>query len=355
MGANNKQALTLLLMSFAICLNNAQDSTTLVPAIIIFGDSAADVGNNDYILTLFKANYPPYGRDFVTHQPTGRFCNGKLVTDMTADALGFTTYPSAYLSPQASGKNLLIGANFASAGAGYDDKTSILNHAIPLPKQMQYYKEYQSKLAKVAGKQKAASILKDALYTLSAGTADFLQNYYFNPYLNKISTPRQYSSYLVRMFTRIVKELYGQGARRIGVTSLPALGCLPAIKTLFGFHKSGCISRINRDAQHLNKKMNSTATRLRKQLPGLKIAIFDVFQPMYDLVKSPSDHGFAVANRGCCGTGKVETTSFFCNPKLAGTCKNATEYVFWDSVHLSQAANQVLADSLIIQGISLLG
>ncbi|PHT47319.1 GDSL esterase/lipase [Capsicum baccatum] len=87
MGANNKQALALLsvvlLMSFAICLNNTQDSTTLVPAIIIFGDSAADVGNNDYILTLFKANYPPYGRDIVTHQPTGRFCNGKLVTDMT--------------------------------------------------------------------------------------------------------------------------------------------------------------------------------------------------------------------------------------------------------------------------------
>ncbi|PHT68468.1 GDSL esterase/lipase [Capsicum annuum] len=127
MGLNNTQALTLLLMSLAICLNNAHDSTTLVLAIIIFGDSAADVRNNDYILTLFKANYPPYGRDFVTYQPTGRFCNGKLVIDMTADALGFTTYPSADLSPQASGKNLLIGANFASASAGYDDKTSILN------------------------------------------------------------------------------------------------------------------------------------------------------------------------------------------------------------------------------------
>ncbi|KAF3641621.1 GDSL esterase/lipase [Capsicum annuum] len=126
MGLNNTQALTLLLMSLAICLNNAHDSTTLVLAIIIFGDSA-DVRNNDYILTLFKANYPPYGRDFVTYQPTGRFCNGKLVIDMTADALGFTTYPSADLSPQASGKNLLIGANFASASAGYDDKTSILN------------------------------------------------------------------------------------------------------------------------------------------------------------------------------------------------------------------------------------
>jgi phospholipase/lecithinase/hemolysin len=51
----------------------------------------------------------------------------------------------------------------------------------------------------------------------------------------------------------------------------------------------------------------------------------------------------------------VETTSLLCNPKSPGTCPNATEYVFWDSVHPSQAANQVLADALILQGISLIG
>jgi hypothetical protein len=61
---------------------NAQDDA-IVPAIITFGDSAVDVANNDYLYTLFKANYPPYGRDFVNHRPTGRFCNGKLATDIT--------------------------------------------------------------------------------------------------------------------------------------------------------------------------------------------------------------------------------------------------------------------------------
>lgn len=64
--------------------NNAQDDT-LVPAIITFGDSAVDVGNNDYLYTLFKANYLPYGRDFASHKPTGRFCNGKLATDITGE------------------------------------------------------------------------------------------------------------------------------------------------------------------------------------------------------------------------------------------------------------------------------
>lgn len=55
----------------------------LVPALIIFGDSVVDVGNNNNRVTLVKANFPPYGRDFVTHRPTGRFCNGKLATDFT--------------------------------------------------------------------------------------------------------------------------------------------------------------------------------------------------------------------------------------------------------------------------------
>lgn len=65
--------------------------------------------------------------------------------------------------------------------------------------------------------------------------------------------------------------------------------------------------------------------------------------------------GFTEARRGCCGTGTVETTSLLCNPKSPGTCPNATQYVFWDSVHPSQAANQVLADALLVAGISLIG
>lgn len=55
----------------------------LVPALCIFGDSVVDAGNNNNLATLVKANFPPYGRDFLTHRPTGRFCNGKLATDFT--------------------------------------------------------------------------------------------------------------------------------------------------------------------------------------------------------------------------------------------------------------------------------
>lgn len=55
--------------------------TDRVPALFIFGDSTVDVGNNNELPTIIKANFPPYGRDYINQTPTGRFSNGKLATD----------------------------------------------------------------------------------------------------------------------------------------------------------------------------------------------------------------------------------------------------------------------------------
>lgn len=57
----------------------------MVPALNIFGDSVVDVGNNNNRLSLVKANFAPYGRDFPNHKATGRFCNGKLAIDFTGN------------------------------------------------------------------------------------------------------------------------------------------------------------------------------------------------------------------------------------------------------------------------------
>ena len=52
------------------------------PAIYVFGDSLVDNGNNNFLATSARANYPPYGIDFPTRQPTGRFSNGLNVPDL---------------------------------------------------------------------------------------------------------------------------------------------------------------------------------------------------------------------------------------------------------------------------------
>lgn len=51
-------------------------------AFFVFGDSLVDSGNNNYLATTARADAPPYGIDFPTHRPTGRFSNGFNIPDI---------------------------------------------------------------------------------------------------------------------------------------------------------------------------------------------------------------------------------------------------------------------------------
>jgi hypothetical protein len=57
-----------------------------VPALIVFGDSITDPGNNNGLISWAKSNFPPYGRDFKDHIATGRFSNGKIPPDFLGEA-----------------------------------------------------------------------------------------------------------------------------------------------------------------------------------------------------------------------------------------------------------------------------
>ncbi|XAR64605.1 Triacylglycerol lipase [Bertholletia excelsa] len=279
----------------------------LVPILCISGDLICDVGNNNHLNTMLKANFIPYGRDFVTHKPTGRFCNGKLATDFTAEYFGFASYPSAYLRQDTKGKNLLIGANFVLAGSGYYDRI------------LQFY----------ARKANANIMSSRGIHLVSAGNNDFIQNYYINPILNGAYMPAQFSNIPVRSYSTFVQDfqnLYGLGVRRIGATTLPPMGCLPAAVTLFGSGSNQCA-------------LNRTSQDLQNKLPGLKLVDFDIYQPLLDLVNKPTDTFFE-SRKACCGTGTIET-SMLCNARIVVTCSNATQDVFGDGFHPSEAANQI--------------
>ncbi|KAL2555474.1 GDSL esterase/lipase LTL1 [Forsythia ovata] len=93
-------------------------------AFFVFGDSLVDNGNNNYLVTSARADSPPYGIDYPTRRPTGRFSNGLNIPDIISEQLGMEpTLP--YLSPSLNGQNLLVGANFASAGVGILNDTGL--------------------------------------------------------------------------------------------------------------------------------------------------------------------------------------------------------------------------------------
>ena len=68
-------------------------------AFFVFGDSLVDNGNNNYLATTARADSPPYGIDYPTHRPTGRFSNGLNLPDIISRVyiLLYLSFDSFYL------------------------------------------------------------------------------------------------------------------------------------------------------------------------------------------------------------------------------------------------------------------
>ena len=94
------------------------------PALIVFGDSTVDSGNNNQISTVLKSNFQPYGRDYFDGKATGRFSNGRIAPDFISEGLGLKNAVPAYLDPAYNIADFATGVCFASAGTGLDNATS---------------------------------------------------------------------------------------------------------------------------------------------------------------------------------------------------------------------------------------
>ncbi|KAF7831366.1 GDSL esterase/lipase [Senna tora] len=250
-----------------------------VPAVIVFGDSSVDAGNNNYIPTVARSNFEPYGRDFPGATPTGRFSNGRIPTDFISEAFGIKPLVPAYLDPKYNISDFATGVTFASAATGYDNATSDVLSVIPLWKQLLYYKGYQKKLIAYLGQSKANQTIREALHMMSLGTNDFLENYYNDmPGQSSSSssqkyTPKQYENLLVGIARDFIAELYDLGARKISLGGLPPMGCLPLERTTNVVGGNECVRRYNNVALEFNDKLKNMTAALNKQLPGIKLGL----------------------------------------------------------------------------------
>ncbi|KAK1320089.1 GDSL esterase/lipase [Acorus calamus] len=147
-----------------ISLGQAQNQTAVpsFPAVIVFGDSIVDPGNNNGLKTTIKCNFSPYGQNFPGRKPTGRFSNGKIPPDIIAERLGIKEYVPAYFDPELSPEDLLTGVSFASGASGYDPLTSKTAMVLSPWDQLEMFEEYKEKLKAVAGEERAAFIVSGA-------------------------------------------------------------------------------------------------------------------------------------------------------------------------------------------------
>ncbi|XP_030445088.1 GDSL esterase/lipase At5g45960-like [Syzygium oleosum] len=321
-----------------------------VSAVIVFGDSTVDTGNNDYINTLSKGNVPPYGQDFVNHTPTGRFSNGRLIPDLIASYFGVKELVPPYLDPSLSTEDLMTGVCFASAGSGYDPFTAEIPNVISMKKQLQYFKAYRKRLEMAIGKDRTRNIINEALFVISCGTNDFINNYYGLPFRRQSFTPQMYQQFILNHVKNFTQTLLNQGARRIAVVGLPPMGCLPVVINLNSgdpFEDRGCIEEFSSVAWNYNKMLQKELGKMEKSTQSLGVVInyIDIYNPLMQMIKAPTSFGFEDVNSGCCGTGIVKV-SFSCNMN-SYVCPDASKYVFWDLVHPTERAYSIVFDAVL--------
>ncbi|CAH2059905.1 unnamed protein product [Thlaspi arvense] len=222
--------------------------------------------NNNYPLNIIlKATHIPYGIDLPDHKATGRFSNGKLIPGILAAKFNIKQFVPPFLQPNLSDQEIVTGVCFASAGAGYDERSSLSSQAIPVSYQPTMFRSYIARLKSIVGDKKAMEIINNALVVVSAGTNDFILNFYTIP-TRRLEYPfiSAYQEFILKRLDNFLRELYSLG--------------------------------------------------------------------------------FKETKRGCCGTGLLEA-GFMCNA-FSPSCGNRSEYLFFDSIHPSEATYNYVGDLL---------
>ncbi|WCJ24040.1 GDSL esterase/lipase EXL3 [Euphorbia peplus] len=306
-----------------------EETKVSTTAVFAFGDSILDTGNNNNLGTATKCNYIPYGRELPGGIPTGRFCNGRVFSDLIAEGLGVKKMLPAYLDPNLQPSDMVTGVCFASSGSGLDSMTAKTQSVLTISDQLNMFKEYISKLKTQIGEERSNSIISNAFFLISLGNNDIAFTY-FSAHLRPEYDFSSYTIFLVNLASDFVKELYGLGVRRIGFMSTLPLGCLPAARG------GGilCNEFVNQAAQMFNSKLSTQLAALNNGLPQSNIVYLDVYTPLLDLVQNPQNFGFTVANMGCCCAGIT-------------SCPMPSSYVFWDFAHPTETSYKIMVNQIL--------
>ncbi|CAO2831876.1 unnamed protein product [Amaranthus hypochondriacus] len=320
-------------------------NSPLVPAFFVLGDSSVDCGNNNFLGTFARSDHPPYGRDFDTHLPTGRFSNGRIPVDFLAMKLGLPFVPS-YLGQVRSVEDMIQGVNYASAGAGIIFSSgSDLGQRVTLAQQMQQVTDTFQQFMLTMGENAAIHHISNSIFYISVGTNDYIHYYLQNvSSVQSLYTPWSFNRFLATSLKHQIKNLYTAHVRKVVVMGLAPMGCAPHYLWKHRSQNGECIKDINNMIIEFNFAMRHMIQELNYELSDAKFIFCDVYEGAMDIIENHRRYGLEVTAEACCGFGKYKGWIMCLLPEMA--CNNASTHVWWDQFHPTDAVNAILADNV---------
>ncbi|KAI9114322.1 hypothetical protein K1719_014550 [Acacia pycnantha] len=335
-------SLLLIFVSRNVVLG-ASPSPPLFPAMFVFGDSLVDNGNNNYLNSLAKANYVPYGVDFPSG-PTGRFSNGKTLIDLLGELLGLPYLP-AFANTLSQGSNVSAGVNYASAAAGFLDETGHnLGDRVTIGQQVRNFETTLKQLKnQMVEDTNLSQHLAKSLVVVHFGSNDYINNYLLPEFYGTslIYNPPDYADLLIGLYKKLLLDLHSLGLRKFLLGAIGPLGCIPNQLATGLIPPGQCNFGVNEIVSMFNDRLKSLVMQLNSDHPGSIFVYGNSYGAFSDIINSPNTYGLSVVDRACCGVG-MNQGQITCLP-LSVPCPNRDQFVFWDAFHPSQAVHQVLA------------
>ncbi|CAK7336617.1 unnamed protein product [Dovyalis caffra] len=343
----------LLFASSNLAFNTTAQTTSGFNKIYAFGDSFTDTGNTRSATGpagFGHVSNPPYGSTFF-HRPTNRYSDGRLVIDFVTETLSLP-----YLPPYLGHKSNALGhgVNFAVAGSTAINHAFFVKNNLTLamtPQSIQTQMIWFNKFLGSQGCKEAApsstackAVLDDALIWVGEiGVNDYA---YIVGSSVSSDTIRKLA---ISSVTGFLKTLLKKGVKNVVVQGLPPTGCLPLAMALAPQDDRdglGCVKSVNNQSYTHNVAYQKTVQDLRKQFPDAVIAYLDYWNAYAMVMKNPKSYGFEEPFMACCGSGgppyNFEPFST-CGTSYASACRNPSQYINWDGVHLTEAMYKVLS------------
>ncbi|GMH04274.1 hypothetical protein Nepgr_006113 [Nepenthes gracilis] len=263
-----------------------------------------------------------------------------LIIAHASEKLGLP-YLSAYLD--SIGTSFRYGANFAISGATI--QLSIIDgelisagfNQISLTNELGQFAQFKNRTSALyrRGQSPCRRLnlprprdFSKALYTMDIGQNDL----YFRLKTMGEDVARASVPDLVRNSSVAIETLYRLGARSFWIHNTGPIGCLPILlgnKTL-KTDKIGCIESFNAVAQAFNKELKDKVSQLRTQLLDTALTYVDIYSARYYLIKNAKHFGFKDPLGYCVKNGT--------------SCSDPSEYISWDGIHFTEAANHWVAN-----------
>ncbi|KAL5843147.1 hypothetical protein ACOSQ4_009105 [Xanthoceras sorbifolium] len=335
-------AVVIILMSCCSSEDGVVGSP-IVPAMFVFGDSLVDDGNNNFLSSIARANYFPYGIDFDFAVPTGRFSNGKTFVDFLASMMGVAS-PAPFADPNTVGTRILGGVNYASAAAGIlDESGQHYGERFSLSQQVLNFESTLNQLRTLMPAGNLTSYLAKSVAVLLFGSNDYINNYLM-PSLypsRSLYTPPQFANLLLNHYARQLIALYSVGLRKFFVAGIGPLGCIPNQRSSRLVPPGRCADSVNQMLGTFNEGLRSLVDQLN-QRPGAFYVYGNSYSAAGDILNNPATFGFSVVDKACCGMGG-NLGQITCMPYIM-PCPNRNQYVFWDAFHPTEVVNAILAN-----------